>query len=73
VPPVLWARIPEGFRAPGEPSALEQKAKSKGPNHSYNPTFSKEARRKESVREMDNVIKMDNVIEVGSTEGGCGK
>ena len=72
MPPVLWARIPEGFRAPGQPSALEQKTKSKEPNHSYNPTFSK-ATRKESVREMGNVIKMDNVIEVGSTEGGCGK
>jgi hypothetical protein len=58
--------------APGEPSGLEEKTKSKEPNHSYNPAFSI-ATRKESVREMDNVIKMDNFIEVRSTEGGCGK
>jgi hypothetical protein len=68
---VVWCAF-QRVRAPGEPSGLEQKTKSKEPNHSYNRTFSK-ATRKESVREMDNVIKMDDVIEVGSTEGGCGK
>jgi len=52
--------------AAGEPFGLERKTKSKVPDHSYNPTFSK-ATRKESVREMD------NVVEVEPTEGGCGK
>jgi hypothetical protein len=68
---VVWCAS-QRVRAPGEPSGLEEKTKSKEPNHSYNPTFSK-ATRKESVREMDNAIKMDNVIEVGSAEGGRGK
>jgi hypothetical protein len=52
--------------APGEPFGLEEKTKSKEPNHSYNPAFSI-AIRKESVREMDNFIKAE------PTEGGCGK
>jgi hypothetical protein len=62
---VVWLAS-QRVRAPGEPFALEEKTKSKKPNHSYNPTFSK-ATRKESVREMD------DVIEVRSTEGGHGK
>jgi hypothetical protein len=52
--------------APGEPFGCEERTKSKEPNHSYNPTFSK-ATRKEGVREMDNFSK------VRSTESGCGK
>jgi hypothetical protein len=37
-------------RTPGEPFGLEEKTKSKEPNHSYNPTFSI-ATRKESYRD----------------------
>jgi hypothetical protein len=65
VPQLVWLAS-QRVTAPGEPFGLEEKTKSKEPNHSYNPTFSK-ATRKESVRDMDNVIK------VKPTEGGCGK
>jgi hypothetical protein len=51
---------------PGEPFGLEEKTKSKKPNHSYNPASSI-ATRKESVREMGNIIKAE------PTEGGWGK
>jgi hypothetical protein len=55
---------------PAEPFDLEEKAKSKDKNLSYNPSFSK-ATRKERVTEMDSFIKA--FIKEETTEGGWGK
>jgi hypothetical protein len=62
---VVWLAS-QRVTTPGEPLDLEVKTKSREPNRSYNPTFSK-ATRKESVREMDNFLKEE------ITKGGCGK
>jgi hypothetical protein len=43
---VVWLAS-QRVTAPGEPFGCEERTKSKEPNHSYNPTFSK-ASRKES-------------------------